>query len=65
VPDMKQIVVGVDGSDCSLRALRWAHAEAAEHREELVVVTTWLPQPISPATPGGLFVAGTEVVVVR
>ena len=42
--DIKQIVVGVDGSHCSYRALRWAHAEAMEHDAELVVVTTWRPQ---------------------
>ena len=59
--DVKQIVVGVDGSDCSYRALRWAHAEATEHGAELEVVTTWTPQPISPATPGGMFVAATDV----
>ncbi len=59
--DMKRIVVGVDGSDCSYRALRWAHHEATEHGAELEVVTTWMPQSISPATPGGMFVAETDV----
>lgn len=59
--NMKQIVVGVDGSECSQRALRWAHAEAREHGAELVVVTAWTPQPPSPASPGLMFVPDTDV----
>lgn len=44
----RRFVVGVDGSECSLQALRWAVAEAAGHAAELVAVTTWtaLPPPI-------------------
>jgi nucleotide-binding universal stress UspA family protein len=44
----RRIVVGVDGSECSEIALRWA-ADEAEHRDAtLVVVTSWtaLPPPI-------------------
>lgn len=43
-----RIVVGVDGSEFSLQALRWAVAEAGRHAAELVAVTTWtaLPPPI-------------------
>jgi nucleotide-binding universal stress UspA family protein len=43
-----QIVVGVDGSESSLQALRWAVTEAGRHAAELVAVTTWtaLPPPI-------------------
>ena len=43
-----RIVVGVDGSESSLHALRWAVAEAGRHAAELVAVTTWtaLPPPI-------------------
>src|SRR5215212_3163882 len=43
-----RIVVGVDGSESSLQALRWAVAEAGRHAVELVAVTTWtaLPPPI-------------------
>lgn len=32
-----------------------------ERGAELVVVTTWTLQPLSPATHGGIFVAGTDV----
>ena len=43
-----RIVVGVDGSESSVQALRWAVAEAGRHAAELVAVTTWtaLPPPI-------------------
>jgi nucleotide-binding universal stress UspA family protein len=45
---MRRIVVGVDGSECSLRALRWAVVEAGRHGAELSALTTWtaLPPPI-------------------
>ena len=39
--DRKIIVVGVDGSAGSRRALTWAAAEAASHGSELVVVNVW------------------------
>jgi nucleotide-binding universal stress UspA family protein len=44
----RRIVVGVDGSDCSEIALRWAAGEAEYRGATLVVVTTWtaLPPPI-------------------
>ena len=44
----RRIVVGVDGSDCSEIALRWAADEAEYRGATLVVVTTWtaLPPPI-------------------
>jgi nucleotide-binding universal stress UspA family protein len=42
VPDgMRRIVVGVDGSETSRHALRWAAQEAAVHRAELHVVHAW------------------------
>jgi nucleotide-binding universal stress UspA family protein len=43
-----RVVVGVDGSECSLEALRWAFEEASRHGAELVAVTTWTlaPPPI-------------------
>ncbi len=43
-----RLVVGIDGSESSLQALRWAVAEASRHAAELVAVTTWtaLPPPI-------------------
>jgi nucleotide-binding universal stress UspA family protein len=40
---MERIVVGVDGSASSARALRWAAREAALHRLPLVAVAAWLP----------------------
>ena len=45
---MRRIVVGVDGSEYSLRALRWAVVEAGRHGAELFALTTWtaLPPPI-------------------
>jgi nucleotide-binding universal stress UspA family protein len=45
----KRFVVGLDGSDESRRALRWAVDEAAEWDAELDVVHAWdLPLPIVP-----------------
>jgi nucleotide-binding universal stress UspA family protein len=50
-----RVVVGVDGSDASARALRWAAAHATAMGSKLVAVLTWqltsLPAPSS-ATPG-------------
>lgn len=43
---MDRIVVGVDGSDTSRRALRWAAEEAKAHHAELHVVHAWeVPAP--------------------
>jgi nucleotide-binding universal stress UspA family protein len=47
---MDHIVVGVDGSDISRKALDWAYEEAAHHGASLTVVTTWHP-PAMPMTP--------------
>jgi len=45
----ERIVVGVDGSDGSMRALRWALAEAARWSAELVVAHAWTtPYPVEP-----------------
>jgi nucleotide-binding universal stress UspA family protein len=46
---MRRIVAGVDGSEYSLRALRWAVVEAGRHGAELLALTTWtaLPPPIA------------------
>jgi nucleotide-binding universal stress UspA family protein len=48
VQAQRRIVVGVDGSDCSEIALRWAADEAEYRGATLVVVTTWtaLPPPV-------------------
>lgn len=39
-----RIVVGVDGSESSYAALRWAAAEAVARRAELVAVHAWEPR---------------------
>ena len=58
--NIRRIVVGVDGSDTSRAALRWAYDEAASHGASLTVVTAWhsppLPQtpPYGSLPPGGL-----------
>lgn len=37
----KPVVVGVDGSECSIAALRWAAEQARATHHPLRVVTTW------------------------
>lgn len=48
----KSIVVGVDGSPGSRKALVWAAAEAADHGADLVVVNIWEPT-LLPASGSG------------
>lgn len=48
---MGTIVVGVDGSEGSLGALRWATEEARLRRAKLVAVHAW-SAPYAPAMPG-------------
>lgn len=50
---MGVIAVGVDGSDKSIPALRWAGQEAAAHGHTLRVVTAW-SVPVTALSPGGL-----------
>lgn len=53
-PDVRRIVVGVDGSAGSLEALRWAETERALHGATLRVLLAWeLPfvGPVLPAVP--------------
>jgi nucleotide-binding universal stress UspA family protein len=45
----KTIVVGVDGSAGSRKALSWAAAEAADHGADLVVVNVWEHTLLPPA----------------
>ncbi|MBG0561521.1 universal stress protein [Actinoplanes aureus] len=47
--DWRTIVVGVDGSAGSRRALAWAAAEAAHHGTDLVVVNVWEHTLLPPA----------------
>jgi nucleotide-binding universal stress UspA family protein len=49
VSEWQTIVVGVDGSPGSRKALTWAAAEAAEHRADLVVVNVWEHTLLPPA----------------
>jgi nucleotide-binding universal stress UspA family protein len=48
--EIKQIVVGVDGSDNSRAALLWAYDEAAHHGASLTAVMTW-HAPVMPMSP--------------
>jgi nucleotide-binding universal stress UspA family protein len=41
VSEWKSVLVGVDGSRGSRRALIWAAAEAADHGAELIVLQAW------------------------
>ncbi|GAA0450654.1 hypothetical protein Ade02nite_59870 [Paractinoplanes deccanensis] len=45
----KTVVVGVDGSPASRKALAWAAAEAADHGADLVVVNVWEHTLLPPA----------------
>jgi len=57
VSTWKTILVGVDGSRGSRKALTWAAAEAAEHGADLVVMHVWertLPSAAgNPSVPAG------------
>jgi nucleotide-binding universal stress UspA family protein len=41
----QNVVVGVDGSEGSRRALAWAADEAREHQARLTVLSAWTPPP--------------------
>jgi len=49
--EVRQIVVGVDGSDSSLDALRWAAREAELRDAELLVVMAWQLPVVGPYLP--------------
>jgi len=49
VSEWKSIVVGVDGSAGSRKALTWAAAEAADHGAELFVMNVWEHTLLPPA----------------
>lgn len=51
----KRVVVGIDGSESSQRAVRWAANEAREHDAELVAMTTFIV-PAAPMTVGSMAV---------
>jgi nucleotide-binding universal stress UspA family protein len=46
----KQILVGVDGSPASRKALEWASDEAVRHGSEIVALTAYLALPPPPST---------------
>jgi len=48
--EIKLIIVGVDGSDSSRAALRWAYDEAAHHGSALTVAVVW-QAPLVPMLP--------------
>jgi nucleotide-binding universal stress UspA family protein len=49
VSNWKTIVVGVDGSPGSRKALTWAAAEAADHGANLTVINVWEHTLLPPA----------------
>jgi nucleotide-binding universal stress UspA family protein len=51
--EIKQIVVGVDGSESSRAALHWAYDEAAHHDAALIAVSTWHLPPLPMSPPYG------------
>jgi nucleotide-binding universal stress UspA family protein len=52
VSTWKTVLVGVDGSRGSRKALAWAAAEAAEHNADLIVINVW-EQPVPPPAGSG------------
>jgi nucleotide-binding universal stress UspA family protein len=67
----KRFVVGLDGSDESRSALRWAVEEAAVWDAELDVVLAWdlpfvvVPPPIILAQPNSTLVSDTTLIATR
>lgn len=57
VSEWKRILVGVDGSRGSRKALTWAAAEAAEHGADLIVLWVW-EHAFPPPAGGGSVPAG-------
>lgn len=51
--EIRQIVVGVDGSESSRAALHWAYDEAAHHGASLTAVATWNPPAMPMTAPYG------------
>jgi nucleotide-binding universal stress UspA family protein len=57
---MAKIVVGYDGSKCSLEALRWSMAEAAAHNSQLSVVTVVEPRVVPSTTTAAVWAPPPE-----
>jgi nucleotide-binding universal stress UspA family protein len=58
-----KIIVGVDGSKDSLRALNWACEEAKRAGVPLVAVSVWTVPPAPSAPPFGSFPWGVSVEI--
>lgn len=50
-PAVERIVAGVDGSETSQQALRWAAEAARDHRARLEVLHAWHPTGVIPPDP--------------
>lgn len=44
------IVVGVDGSEHALHALKWAITEARQRLSSVTALTAWVPLPVPPSS---------------
>jgi nucleotide-binding universal stress UspA family protein len=53
MPEIKLIIVGVDGSENSRVALHWAYDEATHHGAALTAVTAWRRPALFMAPPYG------------
>jgi nucleotide-binding universal stress UspA family protein len=52
VYDVQKIVVGIDGSDASKQALRWAIEEARVHGASVIALYAWeVPPPVPEVAP--------------
>ena len=58
---MPRIVVGVDGTDASFEAVRWAVAEARAHDATVEVVHAWSPPTVGSSVAGGLILDGAAL----
>jgi hypothetical protein len=56
-----RVVVGVDGTDASFEAHRWAMDEARVHGAAIDVVHAWTMPALGTTTVGGLVVDGLEL----
>ena len=54
VSEWKLVLVGVDGSRGSRKALTWAAAEAADHGAELIVLQAWERSLLPPVGSGSV-----------
>ena len=59
---VERIVVGVDGSESSRVALRWAYDEAAHHGASLTVLAAWHTPTLPISPPGAVLEEGYETL---